>query len=86
MPREINIKPVLNGFVCQVGCQTLVFDTVRSLAVAVEEYFNHPEETEKRFLEKAINKMEGPRPPERNQVRDQDCCGTIAPDESPIHR
>ena len=67
MPREITIKPVLNGFVCQVGCQTVVFDNVRSLAVTVEEYFNHPEETEKRFIEKAVNKMEehtlAPTPP-----------------------
>ena len=63
MAREVNIRPVLNGFVCQVGCKTVVFQTTRELAVAVEEYFNHPDETEKRFIEKAVNKME-PRPAE----------------------
>lgn len=84
MPREITITPVLNGFICQVGCQKVVFLDVRSLAIAVEEYYNHPEDTEKRFIEKAVNRMnEGPLPCPPPPPS-QDCCGTEAPQQNRI--
>lgn len=57
MAREVTIRPVLNGFVCQVGCQLVVFNDTKSLGRAVEEYFDNPEQTEKRYLEKAVNKI-----------------------------
>lgn len=69
MPREITIRPVLNGFVCNVGCQVVVFTDTKSLGRAVEEYFDHPEETEKRYIEKAINRMEAcPQPAQANRI------------------
>jgi hypothetical protein len=82
MSREIIITPVLNGFVCQVGCQRVVFGSTRELAVAVEEYYNHPEDTEKRFIEKAINKMEPQVVPQRENLREE-CC-TSQPEQRQI--
>jgi len=80
MPRRVEIEGVLNGFVCQVGCQRVVFNDVQSLSRAVEEYFLHPEETEKRYIEKAVNKMEGPvAPPQQT-----DSCAGQAVCEAPI--
>ena len=60
MPREITIKPVLNGFVVDVGCQRVVFTNTKQLGVAVEEYYNHPEEVEAKYRMNAVNKMQGP--------------------------
>jgi hypothetical protein len=56
MTREITITPVLNGFVCKVGCQKVVFQTVQELARNIETYYNNPEGTENRFLAEAVNK------------------------------
>ena len=61
MIREITITPVLNGFVCKVGCQKVVFQSVVDLVRAIERYYQKPEETEKEFLAGAVNKMnDGP--------------------------
>ena len=61
MIREITITPVLNGFVCKVGCQKVVFQSPSELARAVERYYKNPDETEKEFLAGAVNKMnDGP--------------------------
>lgn len=61
MTREINIKPVLNGFICKVGCQTVVFGDVATLASNIERYYKNPEAVEKEFIAKAVNKMmDGP--------------------------
>lgn len=56
MIREIKIKPVLNGFVCDIGCQTVVFETPAALANAIQEYFIKPGEVEKRYRETALNR------------------------------
>ena len=61
MIREITITPVLNGFVCKVGCQKVVFQSVTDLVRAIERYYQKPEATEKEFLAEAVNKMnDGP--------------------------
>ena len=57
MIREITITPVLNGFVCKVGCQQVVFTSAVDLALAIEAYYKNPEAVEKEFLAKAVNKM-----------------------------
>jgi len=56
MIREITIKPVLNGFVCKVGCQTVVFNSARELAENIERYYKNPDAVEKDFIAKAVNK------------------------------
>jgi hypothetical protein len=56
MTREIKITPVLNGFVCQVGCQTVVFESVSELALNIERYYRNPDAVEKEFITRAVNK------------------------------
>jgi hypothetical protein len=56
-PREILIRPVLNGFLCQVGCQTLAFETREKMLVELEAYLRNPADTEKRFITNAVNQM-----------------------------
>ena len=64
MIREIIIRPALNGFIVQVGCQTLVFDDVDILTHQLNHYLRRPEETEKYYLETSINvKHILPQPP-----------------------
>lgn len=55
MAREINIRPVLNGFVCQIGCQTVVFDDTKHMAKEIERYYKNPEKVEQEYLENALN-------------------------------
>jgi hypothetical protein len=67
--REVNVRPVLNGFVVQVGCQTLVFNRIEDVAENLVAYQKDPEGTEKKFAETAVNKTLGggpvPEPVER---------------------
>lgn len=57
MIREIHIKPVLNGFVCSVGCQTVVFKTAVELGLAISAYYTEPEKVEANFRKNAVNKV-----------------------------
>jgi len=68
-PRPIQITPVLNGFVIQAGCQTVVVTSVATLVAEIACYYTNPEEAEKRYIATAVNKtMDGP------AVVAQDCC------------
>lgn len=61
MIREITIKPVLNGFVCKVGCQTVVFGDTETLSRQIKAYYDNPDATEKTYIANAVNRMsEGP--------------------------
>lgn len=62
MCREIVIKPVLNGYFCQVGCQYVVFSSRQELVRELDAYYADPEGTEKRFVERAVNKTLSPAP------------------------
>lgn len=57
MIREISITPVLNGFICKVGCQRVVFESVSRLVDELEKYLRNPSGTEQRFINDAVNKM-----------------------------
>lgn len=57
MIRNLLIKPVLNGFIVEVGCQTVVFKSAAELASAVNEYYADPEVTERRYRDTAVNKQ-----------------------------
>lgn len=59
MPRQINIRPVLNGFVVDVGCQQVVVKSIDELCNSLREYLLNPEATEQRFLKEAVNKVGG---------------------------
>lgn len=52
---NITIRPVLNGFVCKVGCSEVVFENIKSLLVELEKYLEDPPEREKHYRENAIN-------------------------------
>lgn len=55
-PREIKIRPVLNGFIVQVGCQTVVFDNISAMTSAIERYYKDPGAVEKEFVARALNR------------------------------
>lgn len=76
-PRPIKITPVLNGFICQVGCQTVVFSKREDLLVCLRDYLTNPDEYEKYFIEKAIHKamLEGPLTPEVRHTISNEVCG-----------
>lgn len=58
MVRAITIEPVLNGFVCRVGCQTVVVKSVDELTIHIHNYYSKPDEYEARFIkENTVNKM-----------------------------
>ena len=54
---RVGINPVLRGFVVTVGCQTLVFETVASLLFAINEYYNNPDDAEKKYSAKSYRKV-----------------------------
>lgn len=55
MIRELTIKPVLNGYVVQAGCQQLVFNTPEALCDNLLKYYNNPEIEEKAWIEHGFN-------------------------------
>lgn len=69
MTRVIIITPVLNGYVCDVGCQRVVFTDKQTLLHELSGYYDKPEETEKRYIERAVNKMQ----PGPCQIEAQQC-------------
>lgn len=75
MIRTVTIKPVLNGFVCEIGCQQVVFTNLNEMAEQIVKYFKNPNEVEKSYIANAINKMnEIPAcPPQSNPA----CCGQV---------
>lgn len=57
MIREITIKPVLNGYVCKVGCQEIVFQNRNEMLKEIGRYYEDPEGTEAKFKKNAVNKI-----------------------------
>lgn len=57
MIREIQISPVLNGYIVKVGCQTVVFDSRDELLTSLSSYLKDPDAIEKFYLMNAVNKM-----------------------------
>lgn len=51
MLRPITITPVLNGFIVQVGCQSLAYTDINKLTGDLGDYLKNPEETEKKLIE-----------------------------------
>jgi len=55
MIREFTIKPVLNGYIAQCGCQILVFESQVSLLNAITKYLEDPSKTEREFMANSVN-------------------------------
>ncbi|MFZ2281867.1 MAG: hypothetical protein WAW39_28970 [Prosthecobacter sp.] len=51
MLRNIQIRPVLNGFLLNVGCQELAYTDTNKLLGDLGDYLRNPEDTEKRIIE-----------------------------------
>lgn len=51
--RQIIINACLNGYIVQVGCQTIVFPTQYALVSELIRYLESPEKVEQEFLKKA---------------------------------
>lgn len=56
MLRDINIRPALNGFIVNMGCQIIVFETVDKLVDNLRDYLRDPDKTEKAFMASGINR------------------------------
>lgn len=50
MIRPIEIRAVLNGFKCVVGCQEVVFETIEGMMTHLYSYLQNPEKVEREFL------------------------------------
>lgn len=77
--RSIRVNPVLNGFVVEVGCRTLVFNKIEDVAENLVAYQKDPDGMEKKFAAAAVNKApdDQPQPVERlnrNVLRPPVCC------------
>jgi hypothetical protein len=68
MLREITIIPVLNGYICRVGCQSVVFQQRGQMLSEIEKYLIDPEAVEKSYVRDAVNKM-----PDRPQANEPTC-------------
>ena len=54
-PRDVVIRPVLNGWCVRVGCTEVVFNEVDELVDQLRDYLMHPTATEKRFVKESVN-------------------------------
>ncbi len=52
MPQELTIRVVLNGWVIQAGCQTVVFNDKAAFLTEFSKWLEDPQGTEKRYTEK----------------------------------
>ena len=55
MFREITIRAVLNGWIVQCGCQTVVYQERNQLVSDLDAYLKDPKATEERFLKASVN-------------------------------
>ncbi len=72
--RDIKIKPALNGYICIVGCQTLVFTDREFMLKEIGKYLVDPIAVEKEYIGKAVNKTDG-LPVETADVANTACDG-----------
>lgn len=73
MPQELRITPVLNGFIVQAGCQTLVYDNPDKIITDFAEWVRNPNQIEARFgkmMEVKGFRNAPPPPPPPQAMRD----------------
>ena len=73
MTRQITIEPVLNGWLLRVGCQQVVFTDKQTMLNELSNYYDKPEETEKRFIERAANRIIPLEPPSQPVMAQEQC-------------
>lgn len=74
IPRKITIEPVLNGYLCRVGCQTLVFTSMDGMINELREYLVDPDAKEKAMAKSALHKDMLRNPVLRSEPHQQECC------------
>jgi len=50
VPKEIQIKPCLNGFIVKVGCQCVVHNSIDDLISDLDRYLRSPKAFESEFI------------------------------------
>lgn len=69
-PRPVTITPVLNGYIVQIGCQSLVFNSFELLEVELLRYFKNPTEVEHSYKVNAVNPSCLTSEPANREIRD----------------
>ncbi|KKK58837.1 hypothetical protein LCGC14_3040410 [marine sediment metagenome] len=54
--KDIKIKPILNGWLVKVGCAEIAFTDVDKMCKELKRYCNEPDNVEKEYEKKALNK------------------------------
>lgn len=54
-PRDVTIKTVLNGWIVEVGCQTVVFTSMIDMQNTLRDYLQSPKKTEDKYFKESIN-------------------------------
>lgn len=49
---KIQIDCAQNGYICQVGCMTVVFETKKKMLMEISRYLENPEKVEKEYQKK----------------------------------
>ena len=55
MIRKFTVKPVLNGYIVEIGCQTIVFHSKKRFLKEVEMYLDNPDGRERYWLKHGVN-------------------------------
>lgn len=75
---NVNIRPVLNGWTVEVGCQTVVFTSLDELLKEMKAYLEDPRATEVRYRKEGINsKHTFPTPEPQNPLQPQNPPGMV---------
>ena len=61
-PRDITIHAVMNGYLVQVGCQQVVFESTSKLMEELMAYLKDPQAVEKRYGWDPTKEADGPTP------------------------
>jgi len=66
--RNIEIVPVLNGWICFIGCQRVVFTDKQTMLRELGKYYADPAKVEREYIAKRVNRTEGAPVPEGNML------------------
>jgi hypothetical protein len=50
--RTLVIKPAMNGYMVEVGCRIVVFETAEKMLGELKRYLDNPQTVEREYLEK----------------------------------
>ncbi len=56
--KDLKIRPVLNGYLVEAGCTTVVFTSRKSLLTSLDRYLRDSKKEGSTWLRNAVNKPE----------------------------